>query len=134
MKQQRYFAWAALLLLLLAIGGMATPNAHVMHWGTPGPDEILTTTHSYFDPLAFGYADAAPILSVIFSFVAAGLLLAEIVRKKPFRAVPYMLIFASIASGLAIWMSYSITLASVVISCALVASFILHRISRRAAE
>ena len=59
-------------------------------WGavcvfSPGPDETLRQTFSYFDPVPFGYANFAPLITGLFTVLLLAFGIAQLGSPNPNR-------------------------------------------------
>ncbi len=84
------FPLAALILAL-------QPNGVVMFFGNPD-GEPFRSTCSYFDPLAYGYANFGPLLTAILVCILLALSLLYLVKGKSLKLLRILSIIAIITS------------------------------------
>ena len=124
--------WAALLCNLLGIGFMAFPSAYVLCWASPDPNEILTSAYSYFNLTPYGYGNFFPFITVILAIAGAVFLLIFIVYGKCRKTAMIITGLGTATAIFSVMMSYSVTVAGVLIAGMLILSLALQLfISRR---
>ena len=120
--KKRIMIFVSLLCAILSIGAMAFPGAYVMRWASPNPNDIWTSSYSYFSMTPYGYANFFPLITAILVIVCAVFLLLQIFLGKFIKTAFTLTTIGLFTSVFALLMSYEKTAPGIIITALLIIS------------